>query len=906
MKQLYKFSLNNLFVAIITALLLFTLTWKSYSQGVALISFYSPLTLLTDTVPISGNEKIILEKKSGDTTRIPGKDTSGLINTRDTFSLKISKDTLDAPVKYEAADSVVILVPEKLFILYGKTKTNYKDITLTAPKVELDQRKNLLTAVNAKDSTGQITDLASFSQGENAFTSDTIFYNFKTQKGLTKNTVTKQGEFFVMGKEVKKVDANVTYIKSGLFTTCNLDEPHFAFRSNKMKVISNKMAVSGPAHPEFEGVPIPIYLPFGIYPISKRTHSGLLPPRFSNNEQYGLGLEGLGYYKVLSDYWDVRVYGNIYSFGGWSANLNPNYRKRYRYNGNFNIALQNTKLNFKGDPDYLKNSSFFISWGHSVDSKARPGTNFSANVNAGSTKYNQYIPNNPNRNFQNQLGSSVSFSKTWRNKPYNLSLSANHSQNNFTRLVNLSLPDAGFTVSTIYPLQKKEFIGSQKWYEKLGIGYNGNFRNQVSFYDTAFKFKKLLDTLQWGAQHNIPLTVSLPPILNGAVIVAPSISYSHVWIAQKFRRRWNSVTKKLDTTITKGFFIDHTTQFGISFNTALFGTYNFRNSKIIAIRHVIRPSLSLNYKPDLSRKHFYDTQVDTSGYRLRFSEFEKSLYGYYGEGKFGGMSFQLDNNLEMKMRSKTDSTENASRKIRLIDGYGFSTSYNFFADSLKLSLIQLYFRTNLFEKISITANATLDPYQKDNRGRAIDKFVWEGGGFNVGHITNGSISMSTSFQSKQKDPKIEEKRKKDLQRQSGNPDGLADQQRLMDYMRQNPSEFVDFNIPWQISLSLSVSFFERLKPDYSGYEKDFNSNLNFNGSFNLTPKWNFNLNGYYDFNTNKMQTFQMGISRDMHCWQFSANVTPIGLYRFFNITLNPKASVLQDLKINRTRYFTNF
>ena len=809
-------------------------------------------------------------------------------------------------MKYEAADSVVILVPEKLFILYGKTKTTYKDITLTAPKVELNQRKNLLTAVNAKDSTGLITDVASFSQGENAFTSDTIFYNFKTQKGLTKNSVTKQGEFFVMGKEVKKVNADVTYIKSGLFTTCNLDEPHFAFRFNKMKVISNKMAVSGPAHPEFEGVPIPIYLPFGIYPLSKRTHSGLLPPRFTNNEQYGLGLEGLGYYKVLSDYWDVRVFGNIYSFGGWSANLNPSYRKRYRYNGNFNISLQSTKLNFKGDPDYLKNNSFFISWGHSVDSKARPGTNFSANVNAGSTKYNQYIPNNPNRNFQNQLGSSISFSKTWRNKPYNLSLSANHSQNNFTRLVNLSLPDAGFTVSTIYPLQKKEFVGSQKWYEKLGIGYSGNFRNQVSFYDTAFKFKKLLDTLQWGAQHNLPLTVSLPPILNGAVIVAPSISYSQVWIAQKFRRSWNSVSKKLDTTITKGIFIDQTAQFGISFNTALFGTYNFRHSKIIAIRHVIRPSLSLNYKPDLSRKHFYDTQVDTSGYRLRFSEFEKSLYGSYGEGKFGGMSFQLDNNLEMKMRSKTDSTENVSRKIRLIDGYGFSTSYNFFADSLKLSLIQLYFRTNLFEKISITANATLDPYQKDNRGRAIDKFVWEGGGFNVGHITNGSISMSTSFQSKQKDPKIEEKRKKDLQRQSGNPDGLADQQRLMDYMRQNPSEFVDFNIPWQVSLSLSVNFFERLKPDYSGYEKDFNSNLNFNGSFNLTPKWNFNLNGYYDFNTNKMQTFQMGISRDMHCWQLAANVTPIGLYRFFNITISPKASVLQDLKINRTRYFTNF
>ena len=570
------------------------------------------------------------------------------------------------------------------------------------------------------------------------------------------------------------------------------------------------------------------------------------------------------------------------------------------------MSLQSTKNNFKGDPDFLKNNSFFISWGHSVDSRARPGTNFSANVNAGSTKYNRFIPNNPNQNFQNQLGSSVSYSKTWRNKPYNLSLSANHSQNNFTRLVNLSFPDAGFTVSTIYPLQKKEFVGSQKWYEKLGIGYSGNFRNQVSFYDSAFKFKKLLDTLQWGAQHNLPLSVSLPPILNGAVMIAPSISYSQIWIAQKFRRSWNSATKKLDTTITKGIFIDQTTQFGISFNTALFGTYSFRNSKIIAIRHVVRPSLSLNYKPDLSRKHYYITQVDTTGYKIRFSEFEKSLYGYYGEGKFGGMSFQLDNNLEMKSKSKTDTTDNASRKIRLIDGYGLSTGYNFFADSMKLSLIQLYFRTNLFEKISITANATLDPYQTDARGRPIDKFTWEGGRFNAGRITNGSISMSTSFQSKQNDPKKEEKRKQELQRQSGNPEVLAEQQRLLEYMRQNPSEFVDFNIPWQVSLSLSVYFFERFKSDFSGFEKEFNSNLNFNGSFNLTPKWNFNLNGYYDFDTKKMQTFQLGISRDMHCWQMSVNVTPIGLYRFFNITLNPKASVLQDLRINRTRYFSSF
>ena len=270
MKQVYKFTSIYLFVAIIIALLLFTLTCKSYSQGFALTGFYTPLTLFADTVPNTGKEKIFREIRSRDTTLLPGKDTSILIVKTDTFLLKVSKDTLDAPVRYEAADSVVILVPEKLFILYGKTNTQYKDITLTAPKVQLDQQKNLLTAVNAKDSNGMITESANFKQGENAFTSDTIYYNFKSQKGLTKNTVTRQGEFFVIGKVVKKMDSDITYVKSGLFTTCNLDEPHFAFRSNKMKVISNKLAVSGPAHPEFEGVPLPIYVPFGIYPLSKK------------------------------------------------------------------------------------------------------------------------------------------------------------------------------------------------------------------------------------------------------------------------------------------------------------------------------------------------------------------------------------------------------------------------------------------------------------------------------------------------------------------------------------------------------------------------------------------------------------------------------------------------------------
>ena len=908
--QLYKFRLNYFFYGILTAAMLCTLTWKTAAAGILPPDFRSPLTdsiaFKTDTTKPLINKNLVnrLFSTDIDTIKLPGKDSLAKEKI-DTFSLKISKDSLEAPLKYAAEDSAVVLIKDKKIILYGKTKTEYKDIILTAPKVELDQQTQIVTAVNSKDSSGAVTETAHFKSGDSEFTSDTIRYNFKSQVGLTKNTFTMQGEFIVIAKEAKKVNANTTFAKGTVFSTCLLDEPHFGIKTNKMKIINQKLAVSGPAHLEFEGVPIPIYLPFGFYPLSQGRHSGLLPPQFATNEQFGLGLEGLGYYKVISQYWDVRMYGNIYSYGGWSVNLNPTYRKRYRYSGVFNMSMQNTRQNFKGDPDFLKNKSFFITWSHSVDGKARPGTIFSANVNAGSTKFNQLIPNSTRLNFQNQLGSSITYAKSWAGKPYNLTLSANHNQNNATRLINISLPDAGFTVNTLYPFQRKDQLGSMKWYEKLGVAYNGTLRNQVSFYDTAVKFKNLIDTLQWGAQHSFPISLSLPPILGGAVIVSPSVSYSQVWIAQKFRRKWNTATQKSDTTVTKGFFTDHQASFALSFNTAIYGTYQFKNSRIVALRHVIRPSISMNYKPDLSKQHFY-TDTISPGFAYRMSEYEGALYSGYGEGRTGGLGFQLDNNLEMKWRSKKDTGDNAIKKIKLIDGYGFSTSYNFLKDSMKLEVVSLYLRTTLFEKISISAYSVLDPYQTDARGVSINKYAWEGGRFKPGRLSNGSISISTNFSSKPKDAKKEAERKKQNEMRMGDPSLVADQQRLLDYMQQNPAEFVDFNIPWKLSLGYSLYFSTRLKPDLSGFEKKFSSNVNFNGSFNLTPKWNFSVNGYYDFDTKKLQTFQMAINREMHCWQLSINVTPVGMYRSFNFSISPKSSVLQDLKINRTRSFTNF
>ena len=912
MNGLRKFSLNYFLTRLSLVVILCSVTAAAVAQRIPTKDFDSLLTKKADTIPPLKDSINIISSDtipfSSDT--IPG--TDSMVQKIDTFSLKLSKDTLASPLQYYAEDSVVVMIKNKKILLYGKTKTEYQDVVLTAPQVSVDQQTQVMTAVNSKDSTGMVLEDAHFKQGESEFTSDTIVYNIKTQKGLTKNTITQSGEMFVHGEVVKKVDDNVTFVKRGFFTTCNLDDPHFGFRANQLKVINKKVAVSGPAHPEFEGVPVPVYLPFGFYPLSQGRKSGLLPPQFATNEQFGLGLEGLGYYKVFNEYWDTKFYGNIYSYGGWSANINPTYRKRYRYQGSLNFGLQKTKRNFKGDPDFFSNNSYSLTWSHSADSRARPGTSFSASVNSSSTTYNENVPNDPQLNFQNQLGSSIAYSKTWVDKPYNLTVSANHNQNNQTRLVNLNLPDIGFTVSTVYPFQKKDFVGSKKWYEQLGIAYNGSFRNQVSFYDTAFKLRNLIDTLQWGAQHNIPISLSLPPILGGAVVVSPGISYSLVWLAQKNMRKWNDATQKVDTTIQKGLFVDQQTSFSLSFNTALFGTYQLKNSK--AIRHVIRPTFGINYSPSLSKKYYDTVTVNANGDYTRYSQLQGGLYSGYGDITNGGISFGIDNNLEMKYKPKKDTAtdgETEFKKLRIIDGFGFNGSYNFLADSMKLSRFNFYFRNNLFEKINLSASANMSPYHRNRFGQDSSLYIWKGDeGFRLGRITNGSVSLSTSFQSKPRDEeKDKHKQKKEqMENELNDPVLAGDKQRLMEYMRQNPAEFVDFNIPWQINLSYSLYFNEQPKANYSGFEKIVNSNISIGASFSLTPKWNLSIsNVNYDFRTKEIQTFTVSINREMHCWQMSINVTPIGPYRYFNFTISPKSGILQDLRINRTRsFFTGY
>lgn len=820
-----------------------------------------------------------------------------------TDTLKISKDSIDAPIKYNAEDSGVLVISTREFFLYGKAKVDYSDLKLDAATIKFDQRSQMVQAYGSKDSSGNPSSKPQFIQGEMKSISDTIFYNMKSGKGLTKNTFFQEGEIYVNAIDLKKISSTEVYAKRARFTTCNLDVPHYNFRTSKMKIINNKMGIAGPSFPEFEGVPMPIGIPFGIFPLNQGRHGGLLPPAFTASPDFGLGLEGLGYYFVLSEKMDVTLRSNLYSFGGWNLNINSKYIKRYAYTGNLNITFQNTKsLNRStlSKDEFSSSRSFMINWSHSRDSRARPGTNFSANVNFGSSRFNQTLLNNPFVNFQNQLSSSISFSKDWKGK-YNLSVNLNHNQNNNLRLVNMNLPTVNFNVVTFYPFQPKDQVGSGKWYEKIGIGYSGNFQNQLSFYDTAFSIRRLLDTLQYGAQHSIPITLSLPSL--GPITIAPSVSYSERWYGQRSFRSWNNTRNKVDTVIQRGFYAARQMSFGIAANTRIFGTYKFKpTSNIVAIRHEIRPTISVNYQPDMNAKYYYNLKVDTSNRTIRVSQFDGGILGAFAEGSFGGIGFGIDNLLEMKTKNKQDTADKAGKKIKLIDGFGFNSNYNFLADSFQLGNFNFYARSTLFEKVNITASANLDPYDIDNRGFRSKQILWDPAKFKFGRITSGNVAISTSFRSKSKDGK-EEKDKEIPVDPFMTPD---EQQRQLQFARANPAEFTDFNIPWNLSIAYSFNFTRVLAPDYSGFITQTFSTFNFNGDFSLTDKWKVGATGFYDITRGNLQQLSTFITREMHCWQLSINVTPIGLYRSFNITINPKSGILRDLRINRSRTFSNF
>ncbi len=823
----------------------------------------------------------------------------------DTLGIRLSKDTLSGMVEYEAQDSVVLNIPGKTFHLYGKTTTIFNDVNLKAARVDFDQSTNMLKAKYAIDS-GRHVGAPIFTQtGQQPFQSDSMIYDFKSKKGKIFNTVSKQGEGFLYSDQVKRLPDNSINSLSAFFTTCDLDPPHFGFHAKKVKIIPDKVLISGPANLEFEGVPTPLFIPFAIFPLSHGQRTGLLPPTYQVTQQKGIGLVNGGYYFGFGDYMDLTVRGDIYSYGSWGLTLNPRYYKRYKYSGSFMLSINSTRFGDPKTPDFTHSKDFRITWSHSMDSKAHPGVTFSASVNAGTSTYNYYNVTDAQTRLNNILNSSIAFSKTWKGTPFNLTLSANHSQNTSTRQVDITLPSMSFNMNTIYPFQPKDFVGTPKWYQKIGVGYSLDLRNSVHFIDTAFLGPDFFKKFKTGIQHRVPISLSLPAFkfLN----ISPSVSYTERWYTKKQTLRFNPKANKLDTTTQFGFYTAREVTTGLSLSSAVYGMFQFnkknKDAKIQAIRHVMRPSISLSYKPDMNKQYYYNVRVDTSNNVpiQRFSYFDNIGYGPFSEGSFGGISFSLDNNLEMKVHSDKDTANGGMKKVKLIEGFGITGSYNLVADSFQLSPFSVYARTTLFKKVNISANGTIDPYVHNARGRRIDKYVWENGNLSLGTLTNGSISLSTSFQSKEGEKKQKQQVDENPLTNDNNP--MTNVEEQMRRKREYPGEYVDFSIPWSVNLSYSLNFNKTRTPDYKRDTTIFVQSLNFSGDFSLTPKWKVGISSGFDFIHKRLTYSTINITRDLHCWRMSISIVPMGFYKSFSITISPTSSILHDLRINRTRQF---
>lgn len=832
---------------------------------------------------------------------LPVKDT---VPPGDSIAYKLSDSKLDAPVYYKAKDSMVLIVPEKRVHLYGKANTQYKEIKLDAGHITYEQRSGIMEAAPGKDTAGKKMELPVMDQGGQSFESDTLRYHLGSQRAKIYNTRAQYGEAFVMSRESKRQQGGDIFGFGNAFTTCNLDTPHFQFRARKIKVIPDKLIISGAANLEIEGIPTPIFIPFAIFPITHGQRSGILPPEFVTSQQKGVGLENGGYYLGLGEHFDLTVRGSVYSYGSWTLNASPTYRQRYKYNGGLTINVANTLVG--GDPkipaEFTRSRDFRVTWNHAMDSKARPGVNFGAQVNFGTSSYNKFNVTDYAGHVNNTMNSSINFSKTWQGKPFNLTMSMNHSQVTTTRDVNITFPDGSFTVNTIYPFQPKELTGVTKWYHKIGLSYNAQFRNRVEFKDSMFLKPGMFDRWQAGVQHSIPISFSIPVFKN--FTFTPGISYNEYWYSRKTIFKWNDSTSRIDTSSVIGFYTAREVSFSASVTTTVDGRYTFRKgSRIKAIRHLVRPSISTNYKPDLAAAYYQNVQYNKQGATQRISYFPNSVIGVPSEGTFGGINFQIDNNLEMKVASKKDTSARKEKKIKILDGFGITGNYNLIADSFKLGTFGVYARSTLFDKLNISANGTIDPYVINEQGIRQDRYVWQAGKFSLGRLTNASIAVSTSFQSG--DSKSKKKQAEIDQLAGAQPTdaAFAAQQQQLQKVRNNPGEYADFDIPWRLDISYSLTYSKQFNVLAGGLVSSFVQYLSFNGDINITPKWKLGLTSGIDFIKKQIAYTTMYITRDLHDFNLAINLVPYGFVRQFSISITAKSGLLRDLRINRTRQF---
>ncbi len=812
---------------------------------------------------------------------------------------------IDSPILGQNVDSLVYDVRNKLVYVYNQGDVSYQTSNLKADFMQIDLNTKRVYAYGKPDSVDGkwAPTKPEYSEGDASYRMDTITYNFDTGKAKIKGVATQQGDGWLVGGSVKKMTDNTINIENGKYTTCeNTDHPHFYLAMTKAKVIPGKKVITGPAYLVMEDVPIYFLgIPEGFFPISSGPKSGLLMPTFGEEYSKGFFLRDLGYYFTLGEHADLAVRGGIYTLGSWEASAASRYIKRYKYSGSFNLQYSSIKTGEKGEPDYIKQKNFRIQWAHQQDAKANPGSTFSASVNFATSGYNKYSATNLNDILSTQTNSSISFSKNWAGTPFSLSANMAISQNSQNETISVTLPTMVFNMSRIYPFKRKEKVGKDRWYEKISMQYTGKLTNSVTTTEDKILSRETLDNMKNGVEHSIPVSASFN-ILN-YINFSPSFNYNEKWYFKRQEYEWNPITNQTDTLAPEyGFYRLYNYSLSASASTTIYGMFDFtkkkRDRKLQAIRHTISPSIGFSYAPDFSdpKYGYYRTrQTDSTGRFTTYSPYAINAYGVPSSGRSMSMNFSLSQNLEMKVLSKRDTS--GVKKIKLIDELRLSASYNFLADSMRLSTIPLSFRTTIFKNFGINFSTTLDPYRVTPEGRRIDKL------FFPGRLTSLGWSFGYTFKSSQ-----------DRSQQSMNdittlppeyqnpfhdPYGHMDPVLRRQYMAQS---YYDFSLPWNFGFNYAVNYsISYVNNGTTGYRKNITQTVGFNGSLNITPKMGLTFQGGYDIKANKLTTSSISITRDLHCWQMSFSWIPFGFHRSWSFNIGVKASSLQDLKYDKSQ-----
>lgn len=820
----------------------------------------------------------------------------------DTVTKKINKSSsLNSKVTYSAEDSIIADMPNNIVFLYGKAKVKYEDFELEADYIRLDQKNNSLFAKGLTDpKTKKYNGKPLLTQGsEPPLTTDSLFFNYKTKKGKSYGVFTDVEGGFLQANQFKKNEYDEGFFKKGIYSTCNLPHPHFGIHITR-GIATDKQIITGPAYLVIEDIPLPLGVPFGFFPKPNRRSGGLLFPTFGEDTR-GFFMRDLGYYLGLNDYWDLSTRGTLYSKGSYELGTSARYRKNYKYDGNLNFRFASTKNGVEGTPSYkTPNKDFNLTWSHTQSPLANPGTTFSASVNAGTGSYFSNTgaagTYNPTEMTRNTLSSSISYGKVFANGLFNFSSSLSHRQDIQQQSVFLELPTFSLNMTTINPFDSKDRTGEQKWYQRLSLGYSMQGRNSIDTKEYKLFRKESLKDFKNGIQHDIPISLSFN-VLKYFQLTS-GMQYSEKWFLQTIRKRLDPVASgfAMVTDTIQGFSRAYDYNINSGLATKLYGKFNFKKGNLMAIRHVMTPTVNFNYRPDFGASkygYFRNIQGDTAKVSERYSIFGSSVFSTPSPGRVAGIGFSIDNNLEAKVRSTADSTKN-SVNIPILQSLSFNGNYNFAAETFKLSTIGFSGRTAFFkEKIGVNFYGTLDPYQIDANGIRINKYTIENG--KLARLTNFGLSTDFSLNSKSA-----QKRNENLKEIDGLKQGLSrEQQAELNAISRDPNAFVDFNIPWNVSAAYSFNY------STNGLQSNISNTLNFFGDFNVTPKWKVQYTSGYDFQLNKLSLTQFSIYRDLHCWDLSFRWSPMGTYKFYSVDLRVKASILQDLKLSKRRDFYN-